>query len=155
MKNYRPDKGFSLVEVVLALGVASFALLAIIGMLPVGVNTQQDSMRETIATNIGTAIINDLNQVPGESEGKGTGNTKSSLYQIEVNATEREECFVDENGKLIAPSTARPTDYKVVVNLIRPASGRSATCGTVDISWPATAAKPLGSVTLFVSLDRN
>jgi uncharacterized protein (TIGR02598 family) len=139
--NLTPDSSpaFSLVEVVLALGVASFALLAIIGMLPIGANTQQDSMRETIAANIGTAIINDLNQA----------DTVSALYQIDLNQG-RTECYLTESG--ILTTAPKASDYKAVINLAR--SG-NLTQGSATISWPATAPKPPGSITLFISLDHD
>ncbi|GAB4171444.1 MAG: hypothetical protein Fur0032_10650 [Terrimicrobiaceae bacterium] len=53
-------KAFSLVEVVLALGVISFAIVAIMGMLPVALRTGLDSQRETRATNIARMIFSDL-----------------------------------------------------------------------------------------------
>ena len=46
MKRFlKPASAFSLVEVVLALGVAAFALTAILGMLPMGLKTQQTSIQ--------------------------------------------------------------------------------------------------------------
>ena len=52
--------GFSLIEVVLALGVASFCLIAVLGMLPVGLKTQQGSVNQTKANAIISQIIDDL-----------------------------------------------------------------------------------------------
>ena len=56
----RPDPGFSLVEVVIALGIVSFAVLAIVGMMPVALKSAQDSMRETDATLIAQRIFSEL-----------------------------------------------------------------------------------------------
>ena len=44
----------------LALGVAAFALTAIMGMLPMGLKTQQTSIQQTIANNITSGVIGDL-----------------------------------------------------------------------------------------------
>jgi uncharacterized protein (TIGR02598 family) len=52
--------GFSLVEVVIALGIVSFAVLAIVGMIPVALKSAQDSMRETDATLIAQRIFSEL-----------------------------------------------------------------------------------------------
>ena len=41
--------GFSLVEVTLALGVASVCLIAIFGLLPVGLRTNQDAIQQVAA----------------------------------------------------------------------------------------------------------
>src|SRR5256714_13768142 len=51
---------FSLVEVALALGVAAFALLAIMGMLPTTLKTQQASIQQTTANQIISQIFSDL-----------------------------------------------------------------------------------------------
>ena len=42
-------RGFSLVEVVLALGVVGFALVAILGVFPVGLTTQHSAQDDTRA----------------------------------------------------------------------------------------------------------
>lgn len=56
----RSDPGFSLVEVVIALGIVSFAVLAIVGMMPVALKSAQESMRETDATLIAQRIFAEL-----------------------------------------------------------------------------------------------
>ena len=53
-------KGFSLVEVVLALGVVSFAIIAILGILPVGLNTGHSAQDETRAAQIAEDILASL-----------------------------------------------------------------------------------------------
>jgi len=61
MKRSQPGTAaFSLVEVTLALGVAAFALLAILGMLPVSLKTQQASIQQTTANQIISQIFSDL-----------------------------------------------------------------------------------------------
>ena len=61
MKRPPPETAaFSLVEVALALGVAAFALLAIMGMLPMSLKTQQASIQQTTANTIISQIFSDL-----------------------------------------------------------------------------------------------
>jgi uncharacterized protein (TIGR02598 family) len=52
MKRFRSKTGFSLVEVVLAIGVIGFAIVAILGVLPVGLSSSHSSQGETRATQI-------------------------------------------------------------------------------------------------------
>jgi len=52
----RQTAAFSLVEVTLALGVAALCLLVLMGMLPAGVKTQQNSAQQTTANQIISAI---------------------------------------------------------------------------------------------------
>lgn len=56
----RVQPGFSLIEVTIALGIVVFALVAIIGLLPVAVKTSAGSERETQATFIAQNIFSDL-----------------------------------------------------------------------------------------------
>jgi uncharacterized protein (TIGR02598 family) len=62
-RNLQPCSAFSLVEVVLALGVVSFALLALVGTLPAGVKALQDSMSESARANTTQQIRAELEQV--------------------------------------------------------------------------------------------
>ena len=40
--------GFSMIEIAIALGVIGFALVAIVGILPLGLTVQRDNRAETI-----------------------------------------------------------------------------------------------------------
>jgi hypothetical protein len=51
---------FSLVEVTFALGVASFCLVAVLGLLPTALKTQQLGAQQTIANGVMTEILSDL-----------------------------------------------------------------------------------------------
>lgn len=52
--------GFSLVEIVLALGIISFALVGIMGLFPVALDTAQDSKAETFIAFIGQSVMADI-----------------------------------------------------------------------------------------------
>jgi uncharacterized protein (TIGR02598 family) len=54
------NRGFSLVEVVLALGVASIALVTIIGLLGVAVNTSGSAGHDTLLVAMTNEVLNDL-----------------------------------------------------------------------------------------------
>ena len=147
--------GFSLVEVTLAIGLAGFALLAIFGMLPVGLSTNQASIQQTEAANIVTGIVADLRQVA--NVGAIAANTSlssiSPKYGIDA-AGAGSTIFIDESGALV--NTAAQARYKAVAQFTQPSAGqRTATYGSVIISWPAAAANPSGTVKSFVALDRN
>ncbi|MEP6810801.1 MAG: hypothetical protein ABI992_11200 [Chthoniobacterales bacterium] len=55
---------FSLVEVVLALGVIGFALLAIIGLFPIGLQSGRASIQETRANHIAQEIFATMRSQP-------------------------------------------------------------------------------------------
>src|SRR5690349_21925159 len=58
---------FSLVEVTLALGIAAFCLIAIVGLMPVGVQTNRNAASQTAATNLITTIVADLRTTPASA----------------------------------------------------------------------------------------
>src|SRR5438046_10450415 len=51
---------FSLVELTFALGVAAFCLLAVFGLMPIGVQTNRNTNSQSAAANIMAAVIADL-----------------------------------------------------------------------------------------------
>lgn len=60
LKECPARKGFSLIEVVLALGIASFALIGILSIFPVALGTAQDAVIETKVALIAQNIFSDL-----------------------------------------------------------------------------------------------
>ncbi len=59
-KASRSFGAFSLVEIVLALGIVSFAIVGIMGLFPVAMRSALESQRETRAAQIAQQIFSDL-----------------------------------------------------------------------------------------------
>jgi len=56
--NNRPDTAaFTMVEIAICLAIIGFALVAIIGVLPIGMNTQRDNREETIINQDATVLL--------------------------------------------------------------------------------------------------
>ena len=51
---------FTLIEVTLAMGIATFCLLTVFSLLPIGITTNQNASEQTTASGIATAISADL-----------------------------------------------------------------------------------------------
>jgi hypothetical protein len=49
--------GFTMIEIALAIAVIAFALVAIVGILPLGMETQRDNRQETIVNHDGTYLL--------------------------------------------------------------------------------------------------
>ncbi len=67
MKTLRPrgrHRAFSLVEVTIALGVAGFCLLAIVGLLQSGLSSERSTVDQTLATGVVADIFDDLRATP-------------------------------------------------------------------------------------------
>ncbi len=80
---------FSLVEVVLALGIISFAIIAIVGILPVALKSSQNSMRETDATLIAQRIFSELKTGFGGNRSVTTdpGGISNHMINLATNST--------------------------------------------------------------------
>jgi type II secretory pathway pseudopilin PulG len=66
------ERGFSLVEIAIALGVVSFALLSVMALLPVGIQTNHISTEETRATSLLTVLEADLRNSGYNASNNGT-----------------------------------------------------------------------------------
>ncbi len=87
--------GFSLIEVAMALGIVSFVLIPIIGLLPMGLATIQASENQTVTAGIAQQIRGQLQELPFSSvsalsqtpcyytnEGVRTANSSGSYYEV-------------------------------------------------------------------------
>ena len=83
---------FSLVEVTLALGIAAFCLLAIFGLLPVGIKSQQNAIGQTVAAGIATGIV----QYPGNIVSR-LREVSPSLDGMECGRSQRHQDRNDRN----------------------------------------------------------
>lgn len=54
------DSAFSLVEIVIALGIVAFALVALLGLLPTGLKNFTGTMNTAVGSQIAQRIFNDL-----------------------------------------------------------------------------------------------
>jgi uncharacterized protein (TIGR02598 family) len=149
----RSRLGFSLVEVTLALGVAAFCLLAVFGLLPIGLKTQQSAIEQTAATRIVSAAASDLRNTARTA-------TTSSLFAINIpanTASSASELFFDTGGRFssaIGPNSR----YRLTITFSpNSTGGRGATFVHLLVSWPAaaTTVNAAGVAETFLALDRN
>src|SRR5438105_4686137 len=136
---------FSLVEIVLALGVAAFCLIAIVGLMPVGVQTNRNATSQTAATNIMAAIVADLRATP-------TFNTSSTEFGITFR-TNAPPLYFDGSGQFTTLPGAN-SRYQVNVTCNGTSELRYA---DLKVTWPAAAtpANASGSTEMLVAFDRN
>jgi uncharacterized protein (TIGR02598 family) len=138
---------FSLVEVVLALGVTGFCLIAILGLMPVGVQTNRNATSQTAATNIVAAIVADLRTTPAAA-------TTSPEFAITF-GTEK-TLFFDALGQA-ATSFTPDSRYRLSITWNSAPTGLQ--YAVLKVTWPASVdpatAMPSGSVKIFAAFDRS
>jgi uncharacterized protein (TIGR02598 family) len=150
--------GFSLVELTLALGIAAFCLIALFGLMPVGVQTNRNATSQTAAASVIRSVVADLRGTPRCV-------ATSTQYQITVGTVCSpgsspplpETLYFDGTGQF---STSLGTNSRYQLNITWTVTGGCSTalpCADVKVTWPAraTLANAGGSAEMFVALDRN
>ncbi len=64
MRPARKQRGFSLVEVAMALGIFAFAMVGLVGLLPIGISSFHKSKVAAAQANILSQRLNEVNQTP-------------------------------------------------------------------------------------------
>ncbi len=166
MKGTRPCRnGFSLVEVVLALGVVSFALLAIVALLPAGIKNNKISTEETRATCLLTTLEADLrNTHPLANSGKSqlfglllpykwdSSTSRVSLNSaLSVNSiTTSTSVGITETQSAVAYSSTNPRpryQATVIYTQVPSASSAAPVLARLIVSWPAMTTTSVSQLT--------
>jgi uncharacterized protein (TIGR02598 family) len=137
---------FSLVEVTLALGIAAFCLIAVFGLMPVGVQANRNATSQTAATNIIAAVVADL---------RATRTTIQTSSQFGITfGTNPPPLYFDSAGQF-ATTSGSTSRYQLNVTWNSAPSGLR--YADLKVTWPAAAtpANATGSVETFAAFDRN
>jgi type II secretory pathway pseudopilin PulG len=160
MKRFRQTEfAFSLVEVTLALGVAAFSLLIIVGMLPVSLKTNQASTHQTAANSIISQIAADLRAAARLPPGQ-----QSKQFSLHPHnggpwdPTPDYVFFTDDGRPTGTNQTTAPSDaiFRATITYRLPPTDTTS-LADIKVSWPAQQAdmtKVAGSVEMFVAINR-
>jgi uncharacterized protein (TIGR02598 family) len=142
---------FSLIEVTLALGIAAFCLIAVFGLVPVGVQTNRNASSQTAATNIMAAVVADLRALP---------TTTNTSAQFGIVFGTAKTLYFDGTGQF-ASSLSANSRYQLNVTWntsnVTGSCSSVVPCADVKVWWPAAApvANASGSTEIFAAFDRN
>ena len=145
---------FSLVEVTIALGIAAFCLVVMLGLLPAGLNANRSGLEQTAATGLAAAVAADLR----------TSSAQGPRFAFD-SSTSLQTRFVFDDGTTstnAAGSGSSPSRYRVTIQR-GAAVGLSAVPVRIFVSWPALAdplpaqwpTKYSGSVEIVTALSPN
>ena len=153
-------RAFSLIEVVLALGVAAFSLIAVFALLPVGVQTHRNATAQTATTGILASVIADLRATP-----KPPALNTSSQYRIAFGTSKTlyfdgtGQCSTDLAGSIKPDGTTwSPTlQTRYQLSITFPWNSGLAYGADLKMTWPAAAslATASGTTEVFAAFDRN
>lgn len=169
-KRRRRAGGFSLIEVALALGIVSFALLSVVALLPIGISTNRASAEEFHASNLLSFLSADLRNtdprlasahagnsalfglpLPYQVSGAGKLVLNSQLSPVSsATAAVPAACTtgVDAADGLVAPGTLPPSPYQVtVVYSVVPAVGNAPIQARLIVNWPCLQGATVADLT--------
>ena len=169
-------RGFSLVEVTLALGVAAICLILLLGLLPTGIKTQQGGAQQTIANQIATVLLSDLRAdlrlPPGQASKEGGNGTCGNVISGNNNGGSgfglhghwAQMCLPDtlwfnQQGDWLQLNGTAPAGatFRAKITYFRPPT-MSSSAATIVVSWPAqadpTTTTPAGTVQQFIAVNR-
>lgn len=160
--NRRFKSGFSLVEIVMALGIVSIAFVAIFGMLPLGFTSNRVAVDQTMGTSIAAAIAADLRNSPVTSGSTGIAFTSGTTGMFGIELTSGSAAiYLNESGGPYSASTtfvSGTSRYVAAITTGTTSGNNNIPYAQVNITWPAlptvTASTQYaqGKITLFVTL---
>lgn len=112
------SKGFSLVEVTMAIGLMSFCLVALVGVLPVGMSQERKSTDQLLALQAMTAVVNDFRSSDLTST-SGSARTRTYGLQVPRNGG---TLILDENLKTPEMGWSGKKEYHVSYTVEAPAN---------------------------------
>lgn len=139
------QNAFSLVEVVLALGVISFAIVAILGVFPIGLTTGHSAQDETRAPQIAQMILSSIaSQASTQFNNVQIplpGNQTVSVDLTSSASPTTPSLYADNNGQL-ANAASNATYAVTIITDNAPAGFDTGYANkvTVVVAWPANAA---------------
>ncbi len=147
-------RAFSLVEVTLALGVASFALTAIFGLLPLGLMLSRGAIDQTAASGILSVIAADLRSASPTA-------TKSAQFGITIpaNATTaggEMQLFFGDDGEFTT-AAASDSRFRMSLSFLPGDHPKAPLKAAIQLGWPAAVepSQATGKVEALVTIDRN
>jgi len=161
---------FSLVEVTLALGITAFCLLVLLGLLPAGVKTQQNSIQQTTANQIISTIFSSLRadiRLPPGLESKVCGDDPGPCAWGDLHGHWHDvgipfRLYFTNEGKQTGTLNGTPPADAVfrATILYRFPPSETTTLADITVTWPAQidpdqlGAVPAGSVTSVMAVNR-
>jgi len=98
------QRGFSLVEIALALGIVAFAFVGLFALLPVGMGIFREAMETSVSTQIAQRIVSDLTET--EFDQLLANPISGSYYTLPL------RYFDDQGTEVKVTNPAGPTDLE-------------------------------------------
>ncbi len=131
---------FSLVETTIALGIASFAMVSILGLIPVGLQSVRSARDQAAAGGVLTKVVEGIRSALPSSAGEYTykidNATSSMKWTVGATTIDFEQAGVGQCGSIAAANRAR---FNVHIRLNAPATKTTTGTAEVFVAWPTAA----------------
>jgi uncharacterized protein (TIGR02598 family) len=155
---------FSLAEVTLAIGVAAIAFIAVLGMMPVGLKTQQASVNQTKANGVMSQAIDflraDVRLPPGQvKKAQGDWTNLNGHWGAPVHVPDTLFFTGDGteiNGSINAGTAPASAVFRATITYLFPPTATTS-IAKITVSWPAAQSDPTkvaGSIEMFAAVNR-
>lgn len=133
----RSDEGFSLIEVVMALGIISFAIVGIMGLFPIAMRSALESQQETRAAQIAQQVFSDLNAGRPSSTYIAIHTNilhSSSRQTVNLSLMQNQQVFYSGEGLPVGTSVSPDATFAVAVAVApnNPINGLSLVSVTIN-----------------------
>ena len=152
---------FSLIEVTLAIGVAAFCLIAVMGLLPVAIKIQQASVQQTkanaIISQISSDLLADVRLPPGQAS-KAQGDW-ANLHGRWAQIATPDVLYFTNDAKQSGYQGSAPADaaFRATITYMLPPT-TTTSLANIKVTWPASidpaTGAPAGSAETFISVNR-
>ena len=160
----RTVAGFSLVEIVIALGVAAFCLVAVLGMVPISLKTQQASVNQTKANGVMSQAIDflraDVRLPPGlVKKAQGDWTNLNGHWGAPVHVPDTLYFTIDGieiNGSINQSTAPANAVFRATITYLFPPTATTS-IAKITVSWPAAQSdltKVAGSIDMFAAVNR-
>ena len=165
MKRSLPETAaFSMIEITLAMGVAAFCLIAVLGLLPVALKTQQASVQQTTATEILSDASSDLRASVRYPPGQASklNSQQQALKGHWANVGTPDTLYYTNEGAQtggLSPGSPPPDAvFRLTLTYLLPPTDTTS-LANIRVSWPAqvdpATGTPAGSVQTFIAVNRK
>jgi len=111
MKRLGPRNGFSLVEVTIAIGIMAVALVPVVSLLPIGLDSYRKAVEISVGTQIVQRVVSDLQHADFDTI---TSTNGSGLKQFPIR-------YFDDQGSEKMEPTDEGAIYQVAYGTLTPA----------------------------------
>jgi uncharacterized protein (TIGR02598 family) len=161
-----PD-GFSLVEVVLAIGVAVFALVSVLGLLNSATITDGNAGRDTTVAAMSEYVLSDLRSVPFDALWAADPTTVTNPAPSTTAPANSTYYFSNEGAPMTAADAAASFDVAYLCTVLKTPDSLTQSAGNGNynqlklqllFNWPVNAGKTVqkpGTRTIYASIARH